>query len=65
MRQIGLRSELYERVRRFGGCFSAEHGIGPSNLAYYRKLVPDGVRNAARAVQDALDPAHLMGRFRY
>jgi FAD/FMN-containing dehydrogenase len=65
MRQIGLRSELYERVRKFGGSFSAEHGIGPSNLAYYRKLVPEGVRTTARAIQGALDPAHLMGRFRY
>ena len=35
-----LRGALYERVVRAGGCFSAEHGVGPVNVAYYRKHVP-------------------------
>ncbi|WP_323122571.1 FAD-binding oxidoreductase [Burkholderia alba] len=65
MRQIALRGELYERVRRHGGSFSAEHGIGPTNLAYYRKFVPPATRAAATAIQQALDPRALCGRVRY
>ncbi|SMF99900.1 Oxidoreductase [Burkholderia singularis] len=65
VRQIALRGALYERVARFGGCFSAEHGVGPANLAYYRKYVRAEERAAASAVQCALDPLRLVGRVRY
>ncbi|MGF7188818.1 FAD/FMN-containing dehydrogenase [Robbsia andropogonis] len=65
MRQIVLRRELYQRVLRHGGSFSAEHGIGPGNVAYYRKFVPPVVQVASGIVQRALDPHALVGRVQY
>jgi FAD/FMN-containing dehydrogenase len=33
-----VRQLVYDRVvRRYGGSFSAEHGVGPHNIAYYRR----------------------------
>jgi len=65
MRQIALRSAIYERVSAHGGSFSAEHGIGPMNMAYYRKLTSPSERTTSAAVQTALDPHHVLGRCRY
>ncbi|MBU9426030.1 FAD-binding oxidoreductase [Burkholderia gladioli] len=65
MQQIALRGALYERVARLGGCFSAEHGVGPVNLAWYRKHVPAPLQALAGTVQRALDPLRLLGRVRY
>ena len=59
-----LRGALYERVVRAGGCFSAEHGVGPVNVAYYRKHVPAAQRRVAAAIQHAVDPLGLIGRVR-
>ncbi|MEF9441473.1 hypothetical protein OWT26_15185 [Burkholderia sp. 1A5] len=56
---------LYDRVVQAGGCFSAEHGVGPVNIAYYRKHVPAAQRQLAGAVQHAIDPLGLVGRVRY
>ncbi|KVQ96052.1 lactate dehydrogenase [Burkholderia ubonensis] len=65
LQQVALRGALYERVARAGGCFSAEHGVGPANIAYYRKHVPAEHRQLAATVQHALDPLGLVGRVRY
>ncbi|KWF77033.1 lactate dehydrogenase [Burkholderia cepacia] len=65
LQQVALRGALYERVVRAGGCFSAEHGVGPVNVAYYRKHVPAAQRELAAAVQHAVDPLGLIGRVRY
>ncbi|RXV65881.1 FAD-binding oxidoreductase [Burkholderia stabilis] len=65
LQQVALRGALYDRVVRAGGCFSAEHGVGPANVAYYRKLVPAEPRQLAAAVQHAIDPLGLIGRVRY
>ncbi|WP_175743093.1 FAD-binding oxidoreductase [Burkholderia ambifaria] len=65
LQQVALRGALYDRVARAGGCFSAEHGIGPVNVAYYRKHVPAAQRQLAGAVQHAIDPLGLIGRVRY
>lgn len=43
-------------VEEYGGSFSAEHGIGPSNAAWYAALVPEPVRRLAGAVQRLLAP---------
>lgn len=65
LQQVALRGALYDRVVRAGGCFSAEHGVGPVNIAYYRKHVPAAHRQLAGAVQHAIDPLGLVGRVRY
>ena len=65
LQQMALRGALYERVVRAGGCFSAEHGVGPVNVAYYRKHVPAAQRRVAAAIQHAVDPLGLIGRVRY
>ncbi|WP_338641936.1 FAD-binding oxidoreductase [Burkholderia pyrrocinia] len=65
LQQVALRGALYDRVARAGGCFSAEHGVGPVNVAYYRKHVPTSHRQVAAAVQHAIDPLGLIGRVRY
>lgn len=46
-------------VERYGGTFSAEHGIGPRNFGYYVRYTPEAVRTLASRVQDAIAPAPL------
>lgn len=65
MKQIALRSAIYDFVDKHGGSFSAEHGIGPSNIAYYRKFTSPPVRAVNGIVQSALDPRGLLGRCKY
>ncbi|HET9623982.1 MAG TPA: FAD-binding oxidoreductase [Kofleriaceae bacterium] len=65
MRQLAVRSAVYERVCAHGGSISAEHGMGPLNIAYYRKFEPAAVRALGERVQGALDPARVLGRIRY
>nr|MBA4770379.1 FAD-binding oxidoreductase [Sphingobium sp.] len=48
-------------VREYGGSFSAEHGIGPRNIAHYPRFVPAGVRRLAGAIQRLMAP-HPIGR---
>ncbi|MEE4450739.1 FAD-binding oxidoreductase [Novosphingobium resinovorum] len=43
-------------VREYGGSFSAEHGIGPRNIAHYPRFVPAPVRRLAGAVQRLFAP---------
>ncbi|MDH4746260.1 FAD-binding oxidoreductase [Sphingomonas sp. CBMAI 2297] len=43
-------------VEEFGGSFSAEHGIGPRNIASYRRFVPGAVRRLAGEIQDIMAP---------
>ncbi|MEZ5536021.1 MAG: FAD-binding oxidoreductase [Thiolinea sp.] len=35
---------MAQAVERFGGSFSAEHGIGPKNQRYYERYVPEKIR---------------------
>jgi FAD/FMN-containing dehydrogenase len=60
--------ELLERIRvavfdivvsRFGGTFSAEHGIGPRNQRYYQQYTPPGVLSVAGSIQRLLNPLQL------
>lgn len=46
-------------VDDYGGSFSAEHGIGPSNLRYYRRYVPGETRRLAGAVQRLAAPTPI------
>ena len=56
---------LYDlAVARFGGSFSAEHGVGPHNQAFYDKYTPELVKDVCRALKARLDPHGLLGTTR-
>lgn len=58
-----IQARLYELcVRGFGGSFSAEHGIGPHNLAYVERFGSPWQRRAVDALRDLFDPGQLLGR---
>ncbi len=48
-------------VDRFGGSFSAEHGIGPTNADWWRRTTSEGTRRMLLAFADAADPLDLLG----
>lgn len=51
-------------VTRFRGSFSAEHGIGPHNQAFYDRYTPELVREVCRELKRRLDPQDLLGTTR-
>jgi len=64
-----LKSELqplvYDlAVGRFRGSFSAEHGIGPHNQAFYDRYTPALVQEVCRTLKSRLDPKGLLGTTR-
>lgn len=59
------REAIYELlVRSYGGSFSAEHGIGPANQAYYHRYVPQEAQEAASQLKALFDPAGILGNIR-
>jgi FAD/FMN-containing dehydrogenase len=57
-----VRDLVYDRaVLGHGGGFSAEHGLGPYNLDYYRRYTPPQTRAVAAALKRQLDPKGLLG----
>ncbi|MFM9433804.1 FAD/FMN-containing dehydrogenase [Janthinobacterium sp. CG_23.3] len=57
-----LRDDIYAMVvERFDGSYSAEHGIGPHNLAYYRKYAGARAMAMAGGIKRMLDPLALCG----
>ena len=60
-----LQPLLYElAVTRFRGSFSAEHGVGPHNQAFYDRYTPALVQDVCRALKARLDPQGLLGTTR-
>jgi FAD/FMN-containing dehydrogenase len=64
-----LKAELQPRiydlaVTRFRGSFSAEHGVGPHNQAFYDRYTPAVVRAVCGALKAHLDPRALLGTTR-
>jgi FAD/FMN-containing dehydrogenase len=64
-----LKAELQPRVYelavvRFRGSFSAEHGVGPHNQAFYDRYTPEVVQAVCRALKAHLDPQGLLGTTR-
>ena len=51
-------------VNRFRGSYSAEHGIGPHNQAFYDRYTPALVREICRTLKARLDPKELLGTTR-
>ena len=57
------RQLVYDTVvRRYGGSFSAEHGVGPHNIAYYRRYADPAERLLARGLKRVCDPKGLLSR---
>jgi len=60
-----LQPRVYElAVKGFRGSFSAEHGVGPHNQAFYDRYTPELVREICRALKTRLDPRGLLGTTR-
>ena len=64
-RLVAVRSGIYRLVSENGGSFSAEHGVGPVNAAYYSKHTTPKVQEISRAMQQLMDPQAVLGRYRY
>ena len=66
---VELKAELqplvYDlAVTRFHGSFSAEHGVGPHNQAFYDRYTPELVREVCRELKRRFDPQGLLGTTR-
>jgi len=48
-------------VDEFGGTFSAEHGVGPANAAWWRRTASDPVVGLVAAMRSVCDPLDLLG----
>ena len=60
-----LQPLLYDlAVTRFQGSFSAEHGIGPHNQAFYDRYTPALVKEICGELKRRLDPMNLLGTTR-
>jgi len=60
-----LQPLIYDlAVKRFQGSFSAEHGIGPHNQAFYDRYTPELVKEVCRLLKERLDPRALLGTTR-
>jgi FAD/FMN-containing dehydrogenase len=60
-----LQPRLYDlAVNRFRGSYSAEHGVGPHNQAFYDLYTPELVKEICRLLKARLDPAGLLGTVR-
>lgn len=61
-----LRDLVYDTVvREFGGSFSAEHGVGPYNAAYYKRYTSVEERDFARKLKHLCDPKGLLGNIQF
>jgi FAD/FMN-containing dehydrogenase len=60
-----LQPRLYDlAVTRFRGSYSAEHGVGPHNQAFYDRYTPALVREVCGALKARFDPRRLLGTTR-
>jgi len=60
-----LQPRLYDlAVVRFRGSYSAEHGVGPHNQAFYDLYTPELVKEVCRLLKERLDPSGLLGTVR-
>jgi FAD/FMN-containing dehydrogenase len=60
-----LQRLLYDlAVTRFRGSYSAEHGVGPHNQAFYDRYTPALIKEICHTVKARLDPKGLLGTIR-
>jgi FAD/FMN-containing dehydrogenase len=58
-----VREQIYDRVvRKYGGSFSAEHGVGPYNIAHYKRYATPAERMLGGRLKRLCDPKGLLGR---
>lgn len=58
-----VRDLIYDRVvHKHGGSFSAEHGVGPHNIKYYKRYASPAERLLAGRLKRLCDPKGLLGR---
>lgn len=62
---LRLRDGIYALVAAHGGSFSAEHGLGPLLQRTYAAHTAAGVRQVSGALEAVLNPAGLLGQFRF
>ncbi len=59
---IDLRQAVVEvTVERFGGSYSAEHGIGPVNAEEWRRRTPPAEQRILGALKASVDPLGVLG----
>jgi FAD/FMN-containing dehydrogenase len=57
-----VRQLVYDRVvKKYGGSFSAEHGVGPHNILYYKRYASPAERLLAGRLKQLCDPKGLLG----
>lgn len=62
---VRAREAIYRLVvYKYGGSFSAEHGVGPHNQRYYDEFVGADQRAIAGRLAAAINPTGLLGRVR-
>jgi len=59
-RETEVKNAIHELVARFGGSFSAEHGIGQLKVAELERYRSAAQIDAMRALKNALDPRGIM-----
>ncbi|MDQ1422684.1 MAG: hypothetical protein QOD72_182 [Acidimicrobiaceae bacterium] len=57
-----LRDAVYAAVATFHGSFSAEHGIGPANAAWWRRYTSPIEQRLTAHVKHLFDPEGILGR---
>ncbi|WP_018439652.1 FAD-binding oxidoreductase [Trinickia symbiotica] len=60
-----MRTGVYRIVEAHRGSFSAEHGVGPANFAFYRTATREPQRRVAAQLQRIFDPERVLGRCGY
>jgi FAD/FMN-containing dehydrogenase len=61
-----VRDLIYDRVvLEYGGSFSAEHGVGPHNITYYRRYVSPAERAFADRLKGLCDPKRLLANVNF
>ena len=56
-----IRDAIDEVVDRFGGSYSAEHGLGPLNAARWLADTPPIEQRMIAALKDIVDPKRILG----
>jgi FAD/FMN-containing dehydrogenase len=57
-----VRELVYDHVTaKYGGSFSAEHGVGPYNVTYYRRYSCSAERRLAGNLKSLCDPKGILG----
>jgi uncharacterized glyoxalase superfamily metalloenzyme YdcJ/FAD/FMN-containing dehydrogenase len=61
-----VRDDIYDLVvNTFHGSYSAEHGVGPHNYAYYQRFTPTTAQRLSGGLQRLLDPKKVSGTVQF